>query len=162
MMKILPTSNTLTKNLNPLATSDGFKITFHRAPNVEYFLQSFSIPSMSVNETVVLRPQRDAHVPGDKLVYEPFTVTMLVSEDMDNFKEVYNWLEKSVMTNNSNELYDDVTVHVLTSKNNPNKKIIFHNTFPISIGNLAFSVQEAEVVYGTVDVTFRYDYFTFE
>ncbi len=161
-MSITPTSSVLTKNRNPLPTSDGFKITFHRAPNVEYFLQSFTIPTINVNETVIARPQRDAHVPGDKLFYDPFTVTMLVSEDMDNFKEIYTWLEKCVMTNNSSELFDDVTVHILTSKNNPNKRIIFRNTFPISIGNLSFSVQEAEIVYGTVDVTFRYDYFTFE
>ncbi len=161
-MSITPTSSVLTRNRNPLPTSDGFKITFHRAPNVEYFLQSFTIPTINVNETTIARPQRDAHVSGDKLMYDPFTVTMLVSEDMDNFKEIYSWLEKSVMSNNSSELYDDVTVHILTSKNNPNKRIIFRNTFPISIGNLSFSVQEAEIVYGTVDVTFRYDYFTFE
>jgi hypothetical protein len=161
-MKIIPSTNTLTKNLNPLATSDGFKMTFHRAPNVEYFLQSFSIPTITVNETPVVRPQRDAYFPGDKLSYEPLTVTMLISEDMDNFKEIYDWLEKSVTTNNSSDMYDDITAHILTSKNNPNKKIIFHNAFPTSLGNINFSVQEADIVYGTVDATFRYDYFTFE
>lgn len=161
-MKLAPSTNTLTKNLNPLTTSDGFRITFHRAPNVQYLLQSFSIPSITVNENTVLRPQRDAHFPGDKLAYDPLTITMMVSEDMDNFKEIYEWLEKSVTANNSSEMYDDITAHILTSKNNPNKKIIFRNAFPTSIGNIQFSVQESEVVYGTVDVTFRYDYFTFE
>lgn len=161
-MKIIPSENKLTNNLNPLAVADGFKMTFHRAPNVEYFLQSFSIPSVTVNETTVVRPQRDAHFPGDKLSYDPLTVTMMVSEDMDNFKEIYEWLHKSVMANNSSEMYDDITAHILSSKNNPNKKIIFRNAFPTSIGNISFSVQETDAVYGTVDVTFRYDYFTFE
>lgn len=161
-MKIIPGSSVLTQNKNPLAVSDGFKLTFHRAPNVEFFLQTFTIPNITVNETVAARPQRDAYFPGDKLVYAPLSVTMLVSEDMDNFKEIYDWLYKSVTANNASDMYDDITAHILTSKNNPNKKIIFRNAFPVELGNVNFNVAEAEVVYGTIDVTFRYDYFTFE
>ena len=40
--------------------------------------------------------------------------------------------------------------------------MFFKNVFPTSIGNISFNVAEADVVYATVDVTFRYDYFTFE
>lgn len=152
----------VTSNKNPLVSSDGYRMVFGRAPNVQYFLQGFSIPSVAVNETVIPRGKQNVYAPGDTIVFEPLTVTMMVSEDMDNFKEIYDWLYREINSNTMQEKYDDITIYILTSKNNPNKKLIFRNVFPVSIGNIAFSVQEADVVYATVDVTFRYDYFTFE
>lgn len=152
----------LTQNKNPLVVSDGFKMVFARAPNVQYFLQTLIIPSVSVGEATLPYKQYNAFVPGDRIVYDPITVTMLVSEDMDNFKEIYDWLNRMVTSNTNGDKFDDMTVYVLTSKNNPNKKIFFKNVFPTSIGNVSFSVTESDVVYSTIDVTFRYDYFTFE
>lgn len=155
-------SNVITSNKNPLVISDGFRLVFSRAPNVQYFLQSFSIPSVSVNETVIPRGKQAVYAPGDTIVFEPLTVTMMVSEDMDNFKEIYDWLYRNINSPVMEDKYDDITINILTSKNNPNKKLIFRNVFPTSIGNIEFTVQEAEVVYASVNVTFRYDYFTFE
>lgn len=152
----------VTTNKNPLVASDGFAMVFARAPNVKYFLQSFSVPSVSVNETAIQRGQMTAYVPGDHIVYDPLTITMLVSEDMDNFREIYEWLNRNITQNRPDDKFDDLTIYILTSKNNPNKKLFFKNVFPTSIGNVNFSVQESDVVYATVDVTFRYDYFTFE
>ncbi len=152
----------VTSNKNPLVVSDGFAMVFARAPNTKYFLQSFSIPSVSVGETVIARGKRNAYLPGDFITYDPLTITMLVSENMDNFREIYEWLNRNINQNQQDDKFDDLTIYILTSKNNPNKKIFFKNVFPTSIGNVQFSVQEADVVYATVDVTFRYDYFTFE
>lgn len=152
----------VTANKNPLVTADGFRFIFARAPNVQYFAQSINIPSVTVPEVAIPRGKQTAFVPGDHIQYDPLTITMLVSEDMNNFKEIHDWLNRSINMAKYEDKFDDLTIYVLTSKNNPNKKIFFRNVFPTSIGNVSFSVQEADVVYGTVDVTFRYDYFTFE
>jgi hypothetical protein len=153
---------TITSNKNPLAISDGFRMVFHRAPNVSYFCQNFIMPSVTVQETLVARPQNDAYYPGDKIQYEPLTVTMLVAENMENYMEVIDWLNRSVKSLNSEDKYDDVTVYILSSKNNANAKVVFHNAFPTNIGSISFNVQDADISYAQVDVTFRYDYFSFE
>jgi len=155
-------TTTLTQNKNPLAISDGFRMVFNKAPNTSYFCQNFVMPGLSVSETVVARPQQDAYFPGDKLIYEPLTVTMLVAENMENFVEIYNWLQRSVKANNSAEMFDDITAYILSSKNNPNREVVFKNAFPVSIGSIAFNVQDADITYAQVDVTFRYDYYTFK
>lgn len=152
----------VTGNKNPLVVSDGFRLVFARAPNVQYFAQSIIIPSVSVNEVAVNRGKMTAYFPGDHMTFDPVTITMMVSENMDNFAEIYNWLHKSINAAKYDDKFDDMTIYILTSKNNPNKKIMFKNVFPTSIGNINFSVQEADIVYATVDVTFRYDNFTFE
>ena len=153
---------TITSNKNPLAISDGFRMVFHRAPNTSYFCQNFVMPGVAVTETVIPRPQIDAYVPGDKFQYEPLIVTMLVAENMENYMEIYDWLNRAVKTNNSEDKYDDISVYILSSKNNPNAEVVFKNAFPTNIGSISFNVQDADITYAQVDVTFRYDYFTFK
>lgn len=150
----------ITTNKNPLAVSDGFRMVFQRAPNTSYFTQNFVMPGIAVTETLISRPQVDAYVPGDKFQYEPLTVTMLVAENLENYIEIFNWLNKSVKTNNSEDKYDDILVYILSSKNNPNAEVVFKNAFPVSLGSISFNVQDADITYAQVDVTFRYDYFT--
>jgi hypothetical protein len=153
-------TNYTTKNKNPLAVSDGFRMVFHRAPNTSYFCQNFVMPSVTVNEVTVNRPITNVYVPGDKLEAEALNITMLVAENMENYIEIYNWLDRSVTTNNTEDKYDDVTVYILSSKNNANVKVTFHNAFPTSLGSINFNVQDADINYAQVDVTFRFDYFT--
>lgn len=152
----------ITTNKNPLAVSDGFRMVFHRAPNTSYFTQNFVMPSVGVTEALISRPQVDAYVPGDKFQYEPLTVTMLVAENLENYIEIFNWLNRSVKTNNSDDKYDDISVYILSSKNNANAEVVFKNAFPVSLGSISFNVQDADITYGQVDVTFRYDYFTLQ
>ena len=156
------TRKTVTGNKNFLVTSNGFRMIFARAPNVAYFLQTFSVPTVSVAETPVSRGKQTAYFPGDHISFEPLTVTMLVSEDMDNFKEIYDWLWRNINANQMQDKFDDLTIYILNSKNNVNKTLIFKNAFPTSMSNINFTVTDADVVYATIDVTFRYDEFTFE
>jgi hypothetical protein len=157
------TNNTanITTNKNPLAISDRFKMVFKKAPNVSYFCQNFIMPGVAVNETAVPRPQVDAYFPGDKLVFEPMNITMLVAEDMENYVEILEWLTRSVTTNNNADKFDDVTIYILSSKNNVNRTVTFKNAFPTNIGSINFNVQDTDITYAQVDVTFRFDYFTF-
>ena len=148
-------NTTVTNNKNPLAISDGFRMVFHSAPNTSYFCQNFVLPSVINGETTVSRPLVDAHFPGPKTSYDPLTITMLVAENMENYVEIFNWIISGNRT-------DDITVYILSSKNNVNKTVTFKNAFPTSIGSISFNVQDADITYAQVDVTFRYDYFTFE
>lgn len=145
----------ITSNKNPLAISDGFRMVFQRAPNVSYFCQNFIMPGVNGTEATIARPKLDVYIPGDKISFEPLTVTMLVAENMENYVEVLEW-----MMNNQN-IVDDITLYILSSKNNVNRMVTFKNAFPVSIGSISFNVQDADITYAQVDVTFRYDYFTF-
>ena len=146
--------NMLVQNKNPLVTTDRFKMVFARSPNTSYFCQNFALPSVVNGETTVSRPLVDAHFPGPKTTYDPLTVSMLVSEDLDNYIEIFNWII-------AGDLTDDISIYILTSKNKPTTRVVFKNAFPTTLGSISFNVQDSDVVYGQVDITFRYDYFTF-
>jgi len=81
---------------------------------------------------------------------------------MDNFQEMFDWLHRQVTSNTMEDKFDDMTIFIMSSKSNPNRAITFTNVFPTTIGNINFSSMDGDVVYATVDVTFRYDGFTFE
>lgn len=148
-------TNYITTNKNPLAVSDGFRMVFKRAPNVSYFCQNFVMPGVTGTEAVIARPKLDVYVPGDKISFEPLNITMLVAENMENYVEVFEW-----MMGNDNSV-DDITLYILSSKNNVNRTVTFKNAFPTNIGAITFNVQDSDVTYAQVDVTFRFDYFTF-
>lgn len=148
-------SNTVTANKNLLPVSGGFKMVFKSAPNTAYFLQNFTLPSVTNGETTVARPTVDAHFPGPKTTYDPLTVSMLVTEDMDNYLEMFKWIV-------AGEKFDDITIYILDSKNRPNKMVIFKDAFPTNMGAITFNAQDPEITYAQVDVSFRYNYFTIE
>ena len=113
------------------------------------------MPSVTATEATVARPKLDVYVPGDKIIFDPMSITMLVAENMENYVEIFNWMTSS------EEQVDDITVYILSSKNNVNRTVTFKNAFPTNIGSISFNVQDADITYAQVDVTFRYDYFTF-
>jgi len=58
-------------------------------------------------------------------------------------------------------LFSDATLIVLTSKNNPIKEIRFRDLYPVSIGELQYDQQAADVQYLTASVTFNYNRYDF-
>ena len=79
----------ITANKNPLLLTGGFKMVIERSPNTAYFLKTWSMPNVTNAEATIARPQADAYVPGAKLSYEPLECSMIISEDMDNYFEIY-------------------------------------------------------------------------
>lgn len=154
----------VTQNKNPLILSGGFKMVLGRAPNTTYFLKAWQLPTMTVTETQITRPQTDVFVPGSKIVYDPLSVSMLISEDMENYVEIYSWLRECVLGAQENgaerKKESDIIIQILNSKNNVHKEVVFHNAFPTAIGTIDWNVEDSDVTYASVDVMFRYDYFT--
>lgn len=152
-------SSMITANKNPLLLTGGFKMVIERTPNTAYFLKTWAMPNVGNTEVYVSRPTTDVYTPGSKLVYEPLECSMIISEDMDNYFEIYKWLQDCISNPNERSLYNDVTIQILNSKNNPHRRIVFRNAFPTSIGGFAWDVDDSDVTYATCDVSFRYDYF---
>ena len=62
-------------------------------PFLKYFCQTVSIPSVSTNEITVPTPFSNTYRHGEKLNYEPLTITAIIDEDLRVWEETYNWLK---------------------------------------------------------------------
>jgi hypothetical protein len=169
-------------NLNYLSPL-GFKFTLRRLPMVNYFCQSVDIPAISMTPISTPTPLSALIRPGDKLVYDPLTITFRVDEDMKNYIEMVNWLEGLGHPNSLKQFRDlsassplatpstigsamsimsDATLTVLTSHKNPGLNAFFSDAFPTSLSALRFSSMSNDVEYLEATATFSYRKYTLE
>jgi len=69
-----------------------FRFIITQLPKVEFFTTAASIPSITLGETSM--PTRFKEIPmmGDKLDYEPLTITFLVDEYLENYMSLHEWM----------------------------------------------------------------------
>jgi hypothetical protein len=162
--------NNLTQNVNFLSPL-GFRFQLNRAPNVEYFCQSATLPTISIQEILQPNPIGQIPRPGDRVTYEPFSLRFRVDENMSNYLEIHDWiiglghpvsLDQYKNIKKGDGIFSDGSIMVLSSNQNPSIRIAFQDMFPLSLSPLAFDVTQTDVEYLEADVVFRYRIFTIE
>ena len=154
--------NNLTKNKNFLSPT-GFKISIDSSKfaNLEYFCTSTSLPTMTLNPIAIPFRGQQVVVPGDKIDYGQIDVRFIINEDMDNYIEMFNWLQDCSKSPNTKDISYDITLSILTSKLNKNKQIKFVSAMPVSLDGFEFNVQNTDIEYLSASVTFQYTRFEF-
>lgn len=152
----------LTSNQNFLQPS-GFTVSISREnyPNLEYFAQTVSHPSIDIGEAI--QQVRRAQIPyaGDVVTFGPLDITFLVDEDMQAYTEMYNWMERLVNVNQTPQGGEsipteaDIILSILTSHNNVNKRFKYYNCVPTSVSGLEMDVQQGAESPLTFSVSFR-------
>lgn len=166
-MTTLPIHQPSNKNLFQL---DKWVFTMTKMPNLMYFIQSVSLPSVSMGEISVPTPFSETYRHGDKLVYDPLTLTFLIDEDLKVWEETYNWMRGLTFPHDHQEyrnqkrshLYSDATLEFVTNSYARNFRIKFTDCFPTSLSGVDLSFQENAAVTPTATVTFRYGTFIVE
>ena len=144
-----------------LLSLTGFKLEINNVDfkHTQYFALSASFPAVSLPEITTAYRNATGFVAGDKLAYDALTVRVAIDENLESYNEIYNWLKYNV--ENAKLKTHDITLCFLTNHNNVGRKIRFTNAFPTNLGGIEFSVQQTDVEYAAIDITFRYDWFEF-
>jgi len=69
-----------------------FRFKMTKLPTVEFFVQSANIPGITLGDTTLPTPLKDISIPGDKLTYQSLDVSFLVDENLNNYKEIHDWM----------------------------------------------------------------------
>ena len=158
----------LTTNKNYLQPT-GFKfiLSGDAYKNLQFFAQSVTHPGANANP-VELPVARVTSVPlaGDKITYSELSLEVLLDEDMQSYKEIQSWLERTVNDGQVNDVggtktqtYSDITLIILTSHNNNNVQIKYNDCVPTNIGQINMTSNTGDVVYPTFTVGFRFSSF---
>lgn len=163
-----------------LLQSTKFRLNFSRLDGMTYFCQTSSLPGVSLSEVVRNTPFIDLFVPGEKLMYDPLTITFLVDEDLRAWEQIHDWirgmtfpvnfeeymnLDRQARSSNIRSVgkaqpqYSDGSMTIFTNKNNPNLRIEFKDLFPISLGAIQFSTMDSSENIITADASFRFSYY---
>jgi|TARA_R110000744_G_scaffold375616_1_gene489203 hypothetical protein len=186
-MAILDTQPTNPQFLSPL----GFNFQIRKLPNVNYFAQSVNLPSVTVGNAELPTPFKRVPIPGDEMTLGDLSVTFKVDEDMNNYIEIFNWLQYISFPESftqSKEVYgkdgmkgltglknvqrtgrslgegsvSDATLTVLSSASKPNLSITYQDCFPTSLSDLVFDTRQTDVDYIEASATFRFKFFNID
>ena len=152
---------TVTNNINYLQPNS-FKLVIDskKYGNIEYFAQGVQHPGATA-QAAEAPFKRVSYIPfsADKLTFGELGVTMILDEDMSSYTEMYAWMKRLVESSDRQEA--DITVHVLSSKNNTVKKIRYIDCIPTTIGDINFEATTTDGQYLTFPISFRFSYFEF-
>lgn len=177
------TTSPVTNYLRP----NGFRFTIKELPGVAFTCQSANLPALSLGFASQPTPFLDIPIVGDKNQFGDFTIRFLISEDMSNYLELYEWLVALGFPNDYNQYknftgdrlnkfpfvrdakgapisaaYSDGTLTVLDSNNIPKLNIKFKDMFPVSVEALDFDITSSSVEYFVGIASFKYKMFDIE
>ena len=66
----------------------GFKFVLNKAPKVAFFSNFAMIPGMTLGTAVQPTYLKDIDLPGDKILFDDFTLRFIVDEDLKNYLEI--------------------------------------------------------------------------
>ena len=160
---------TLDRNL--LSTSD-FRIIFgpiKQLRSLDIFAISVNLPSVSMDALPTPHRQYAGFSHGGKINYDQLNIRFACDEKMELYEDIFNWVcaNTTVPTEPPTRYPDvlstaDIKLQILKSSLGTTKEITFVRAFPTNIAPMEFSVQNTEPVFANFDVTFNYDYFTFD
>ena len=129
--------------------------------NTEYFSTAVNLPGISLSPVEVPYKGVNLGMTGDRLTFEDFSITFNITENLENYIEIYNWMVNIIQAKDSEGYKYDERLLILTSHNNVAKEISFQEIFPTSLSSIEFNAQSGSLEYVQATVTFKYTLFEF-
>jgi hypothetical protein len=158
----------ITNFLSPLE----FIVTVKRLPNIQFFTQRATIPSVNIQPINKPTPFKTIFETGDNITYSELNLSFIVDEDMNNYIEVFNWLKGLSFPENFGQFKNlkesedgtrsDISVLVKNSHKNPSVLINYYDCFPISLSEVLLDTTQSDIIYPEATATFQYNYFSIE
>lgn len=158
----------LTTNVNYMQPT-GFKIVINRVhfPNIAFFATSVVHPDMNLQSNVVAYKRVDQRLAGDKLEFGDLSMNLIMDEDMLAYQELYDWMTSLVdnarkpqhlKNDTQTPIEADISLITMSSHNNGQKRFIYKDAVPTSLGNISFETAAGDQ-FLTFPVSFSFSYF---
>lgn len=150
-------------NTNTLSAQNFiFLLSSNKLKDVEFRVQSFSGLGISLGENVRYWNSLQFTAPGDSMIFNDLTLSVLVDENMNVIETLYDYVFR-IKDFTGNELSTDEwtgTLFTSDNRNNYSKKFTFNDCWIKSFSDLAFSSVETSADPLTIDLTVAYSYYT--
>jgi hypothetical protein len=131
--------------------------------NTEYFCTQANIPGISLPNVDTPYKGVNLGMTGDRLTFDDLTITFNITENMENYIEMWNWMHNIISKKDAEKNYKfDARLMILSSHNNVVKEIKFQDIFPTNLGSIEFNSQLTDIEYAQATVTFKYTYYEIE
>ena len=69
-----------------------FRFKCSKLPKVEFFCQTANIPGIGLGVASIDTPLKSIPFPGDEVTYQDLAISFLVDENLENYKEIHDWI----------------------------------------------------------------------
>ena len=69
-----------------------FRLVINQLPKVEFFVTACNLPGLSLGDAIFPTPLKQIPVQGDEVTFEPLSISFLVDENLEDYKELHDWL----------------------------------------------------------------------
>jgi len=83
-----------------------FRFKMTKLPLVEFTVQTANIPGITLGSTSFETPLKDIAGVGDKVTYQTLDVSFLVDENLNNYKEIHDWILGLGFPSNNQQFQD--------------------------------------------------------
>jgi hypothetical protein len=144
-----------------------YRLTLHKYPYLEYFCQSINLPGVEIPEFVQPSYYTAIKRPATTINYDDLEVTFLVTEDMKNWLQLYDWMTRIVPTRSfdqviqpEKDIYSDITLNILSNKSNRMMEVNYKQCWPKTLSGVTFDASSSDASNITATVVFSYSGFT--
>ena len=151
-------------NYNNLAQLTNFIGGSSAFENVPFYITSLNIPGLNLSHSPTGgRGGTSIVIPGNTVEYSPLSITMLIDEDFEIYRELMSIIRKNINVENSTyqDFYFDFFIQINNNKGNRLMKMDLRNCRLESISDIELNTQDDATEY-SLNITLLYDYYTFE
>lgn len=146
-------------------TGSRTSFTIPELTDVSMTVTSWQLPGISTGAPRQPTPFVDIPHRGDKLVYESLQLDFIVTENLENWLEIHNWMtgftapQSPEQWKNKRHVYLDGFITLYTSHNNKSMVIKFNSLVPTNLSAIPFETTDNETQYIKATVTFEFECF---
>lgn len=125
-------------------------------------IQNTPLTSVSLTQAPFPTQRMDLNIPNNKLELSPLNMRFIVSEDLSEWVDIYDWMI-NIVNREGSHIHEMETgeLTILDGEHQPILRIVYKGLWPMLLGDLQYSVNEDENVL-TADVSFSFDSFSIE
>ena len=165
-------------NDNKYESPKGFDFIIHKFPKFQKYITDITYPGITLSTLTYGTRFKPIDIEGNDITFDDITVTFLVDSNFENYQEIFNWIvaagfpqsnqqfieymnqsqkETSIPSNNS--IYSDASLIHLSNKNNPVMETKFYDMFPVSLSQIQYSQNVADIDYIKANVNLKYQHY---
>lgn len=142
---------------NP-ARSNSFTFTVSGHRDLSFKIQNSAVAGVQLGSTQFATAYADLTIPSNKLTFDPLQLKFLVSENIQEWIDVFSWM---LDLSKNADLTESAELTILSSQNVPLVRFIYKSIWPLALGDIQYTTVGDEEV-ATCDVSMVFDTFDIE
>ena len=140
-----------------------FEFSLHKAPDFAWNVSKVDLPDISLPAIDMGYPTTNMPEPGDKLDYSPLSVTFKLDEELEAYKDIFNWMQTISLSRGwfkDGSVKSDAVLIINNSNHIEIASLRFEDLWPTSLSSINFDYSAGDEFLETT-VTFAYRRFDF-